>query len=157
MVNRSKNIGTAGETAVVRWLQHNGWPTAERRALAGSADLGDIVGTPGLCWEVKAGKAAEASTDGSVACWQNQTDAETKNSGADLGVLVCKRKGVAANVGRWWAWMRASDVAYLRHGEPSCGMAGESDAPDPWVRLTVDEAIALLRHAGYGTPLEEAA
>lgn len=32
-MNRSKQKGTAHETAVVRWLQSNGHPNAERRTL----------------------------------------------------------------------------------------------------------------------------
>lgn len=157
MVNRSKNIGTAGETAVVRWIRNNGWPHAERRALAGSTDLGDVVGMPGICVEIKAGKAAEVSADGALLCWQQQTLAETAHSGADLGLLVTKRKGVAANVGRWWAWMRVSDITWLRLGGPTSSHDEPQDGPDPWVRMTVDEALALLRHAGYGSPLEDAA
>ena len=45
MVNRSKNIGTAGETAVVRYLRDcGGWPNAERRALAGSERVPSATG-----------------------------------------------------------------------------------------------------------------
>lgn len=158
MVNRSKAIGTSGETAVVRWLQNNGFPQAERRALAGTQDLGDVVGTPGVCWEIKAGKAAEASTDGALLCWQQQTLAETAHSDSDLGVLVTKRKAVGSrNAGSWWAWLRASDVAYLRAGGLDGDQAEPDGAPDPWVRLTLEEAALLLRHGGYGSPLEEAA
>lgn len=49
MTNRPKAIGTAAETAVVRYLAAHGFPAAERRALHGATDLGDITGTPGLC------------------------------------------------------------------------------------------------------------
>ena len=55
MTNRPKAIGTAAETAVVRYLAAHGFPNAERRALHGATDLGDITGTPSLCWEVKGG------------------------------------------------------------------------------------------------------
>ena len=43
MVTRSKDIGTRAEAAVVRYLCANGWANAERRALRGSADWGDVV------------------------------------------------------------------------------------------------------------------
>ena len=49
MTNRPKAIGTAAETAVVRYLAAHGFPAAERRALHGATDLGDITGTPRSC------------------------------------------------------------------------------------------------------------
>ena len=51
MTNRPKAIGTAAETAVVRYLAAHGFPAAERRALHGATDLGDITGTPQIVWE----------------------------------------------------------------------------------------------------------
>ena len=39
MTNRPKAIGTAAETAVVRYLAAHGFPAAERRALHGARDL----------------------------------------------------------------------------------------------------------------------
>ena len=62
MTGRPKDIGTAAETAVVRFLRDNGFPLAERRALHGSTDRGDITGTPGLVWEVKGGDAAKTAS-----------------------------------------------------------------------------------------------
>lgn len=55
MNNSPKAIGTAAETAVVRYLAAHGFPAAERRALHGATDLGDITGTPSLCWETERG------------------------------------------------------------------------------------------------------
>ena len=56
--NMSK--GKAAERAVARWLRENGWPQADRAVRTGyrsslrtSDDPGDIVGTPGLAWQVK--------------------------------------------------------------------------------------------------------
>ena len=159
MVNRSKNIGTAGETAVVRYLRDcGGWPNAERRALAGSADLGDIIGTPGICWEVKAGKAAETATDGDLRAWQDQTDTETRNSRSELGVLVCKRKAVGAgNAGSWWAWTRLSwlvEMGFCTGGHADvCDCQPHDTRIDVWVRMTLREMTWLLRQGGYGSPL----
>jgi len=60
-VSKSKQKGTAAETAVVRYLrslnfQHAGpaFPNAERRALSGGKDMGDIAGIPDTVIEVKA-------------------------------------------------------------------------------------------------------
>ena len=150
MVSRPKDIGTAGESAVVRYLRSNGMAGAERRALAGANDLGDITGTPGLCWEVKSGKAAQnagAAQTKLIDDWLGQTLTETQNADADFGVLVCKRAGVgAANAGLWWAYLRCDDFLAL-HGHP--GPRAGVDV----IRVTLAEAVALLRHAGYGDEL----
>lgn len=149
-MTRPKDIGTQGETAVVRYLRANGFPYAERRALAGANDLGDVTGTPGVCWEVKAGRVAEASADGCLATWQAQLDTEQRNTRSDIGVLVLKRKAVGtANAGRWWAYVRAEQIATLLNGHT---VSSEHRA---WVRLTLADAVALLRQAGYGTALPE--
>jgi len=58
-VSASKAKGTAAETAVVRFLQANGYPHCERRALAGAQDRGDVAGIPGLVIEVKDCKRME--------------------------------------------------------------------------------------------------
>ena len=47
MVNRSKQRGTAAETAVLRHVRTHGFPWAERLALSGNADQGDISLLPG--------------------------------------------------------------------------------------------------------------
>ena len=47
-MNKPKRIGTAAETAVTRYARTAGFPLAERRALAGGADLGDILLAPGV-------------------------------------------------------------------------------------------------------------
>lgn len=155
MTNKSKNIGTAGETAVVRFLAANGFPHAERRALCGNHDFGDVTGTPGLCWEVKAGHAAERCAGADLRAWQDQTDIETRNSKADIGILVLKRKGVGAdNAGQWWAYLRAWDLAQCIAGGV---LIVEQTAPNPYVRVLLKEAVRVLRHAGYGDPLEDAA
>jgi len=52
-MSKAKAKGTSAETAVVKYLIDNGFPYAERRALNGALDLGDITGTPALAWEVK--------------------------------------------------------------------------------------------------------
>ena len=68
-MTRSKDIGTRAETQVVRFLAANGWPSAERRALHGSLDQGDVTGTPGLVWEVKGGEAAKCASDKLISAW----------------------------------------------------------------------------------------
>jgi len=153
-MNKPKAIGTAGETAVVGFLRLNGFATAERRALAGAFDLGDIVGTPGLCWEVKAGAAAANAAPGQIAKWMAETLCETQNARADYGLLVTKRAAVGpARAGEWWAYLRSDDFLALS------GARGPRPDMLPFctVRITLAEAVALLRHAGYGDAPEQVA
>jgi hypothetical protein len=84
-VNKSKRIGTAWETTVVRYLRE--WfRYAERRALAGSQDLGDITGIPGVVWELKDCVRHE------LAQWTDETETERTNANAQYGILVVKRR-----------------------------------------------------------------
>lgn len=141
MVNKSGNIGTATETAVVNVLHLHGFPHAERRRLHGAVDLGDVVGTPGVCWEVKGGEAARNASDAQVAAWLTETDRERRNSCADIGVLVVARKGIGLhNAHRWWAIVKPYPIN------------GDNHQLDVVARLYLVDACKLLRIAGYGTP-----
>lgn len=84
-MSKSKAKGTAFETAVVRFLQWNGFPHAERAPLAGNKDRGDITGTPGIVWECKNAKTIR------LAEWSDETETEAGNADADFGILVIKR------------------------------------------------------------------
>lgn len=146
----SKSIGTPAETAVVKFLIAHGWPHAERRILSGAHDKGDVTGTPGLCWEVKAGKAAEFASDGQIAAWLVETETERVNAKAAIGILVTKRKGISGTrAGEWWAHLDGgvfADLIYDRHdGEPY----EQIGIP---VRTNLANVVELLRDAGYGSP-----
>ncbi|WP_326564534.1 hypothetical protein [Micromonospora peucetia] len=151
MKTRPRDIGTRAESAVVRHLTANGWPTAERRSLRGALDAGDITGTPSICWEVKGGEAARTASDLTISRWMDELDRERINATADIGVLVVQRAGIGpANAGRWWAVLPLSTVALLRVGiQPPPNRAVVADAP---VRMLLADAVTLLRAAGYGTP-----
>lgn len=152
-MSRSKNIGTRAETAVVRYLRRAGWPHAERRALRGRQDAGDITGTPGICWEVKARKRPVSDAD--VAAWLAETETEAAAAGAEIGVLVVRRPGVGeAHAGRWWAYMRLGTAAILHVA--LVNPAPETRTGGPPVRMLLGDAVRLLRAAGYGEPLPEA-
>jgi len=108
MTNRPRQKGTAAESAVAGWLRDNGFPHAERRALAGVIDKGDITGTPGVCWEIKSHNRL------AIPEWLRELDVESANSGAGVGLLVVKPKGIGATrVGDWWAVQRLSHAAAL--------------------------------------------
>lgn len=143
---RPKDIGTAAETAVVRALRRNGFPHAERRALHGNQDLGDITGTPGLVWEVKGGEAAKAASDGQVQLWLDETETERNNAGACYGILVLQRRGIGpANADRWWAIRRVKIGDWLDPVEVVT------------VRMTLADMCVFLRSLAFGQPLPEVA
>jgi len=85
-VNRSKQRGTAFETRVVKYLQERGFVNAERRALAGTLDKGDITGLPGVVIECKNVKAID------LAGWMDETLAEQKNARASVAFCVFPRR-----------------------------------------------------------------
>jgi hypothetical protein len=96
MVNRSKAKGTAAETAVVGYLQRRGWIHAERRALAGVLDKGDVAGVAGVVLEVKSCKALD------LAGWLKEAQVEQTNAGATVGAVVAKKRGTT-DPGDWYA------------------------------------------------------
>lgn len=86
-MSKQKAKGTSFETLVVRYLRDNGFPHAERRALTGVNDMGDITGTGPLVWECKNHAAIKLSE------WMRETEQERQNADADYGILVVKRRG----------------------------------------------------------------
>ena len=152
-MSRSKDIGTRAETAVVQYLRANGFEHAERRALRGAADAGDITGTPGICWSVKGGNAARTASDTTVDRWLTELAGQCVHAAADVGVLVMQRAGYGpARAESWTAVMRLGTAAALH-------LTLVNPTPDMWtsgpaVRMRLGDAAALLRTAGYGNPVE---
>lgn len=99
-MSKSKQKGTAAETAVVKWLQEKGRKDVERRALSGILDRGDIAGIPGVVIEVKNHAKMTLSQ------WLDELDVEVKNDKADTGVVLHKKRGTT-DVGQWYATMPA--------------------------------------------------
>jgi len=85
VVNRAKQKGTAWETRLVRYLQSNGFPYAERRALSGKLDKGDIL-VPGVCIEAKNQRQVN------LAAWVDEMVKEKANAGVDVGVVIFPRR-----------------------------------------------------------------
>lgn len=81
MANPSKRKGTAAESLVVSVLVDAGWPYAERRALNGSQDRGDVAGVPGVVVEVKAEREFHITE------WLREAAAEKANDGAEVGAV----------------------------------------------------------------------
>lgn len=90
MTNTSKRRGTDWESAVVEELRAHGWAGAERRALAGALDKGDIAGVPGVMFECKAERAIN------LAQYMKEVELQTHNAGASVGVAVVKKRNYGA-------------------------------------------------------------
>lgn len=98
MANPSKAIGTRAETKVARYLTGQGLPT-ERKALAGSADQGDLRmlspdGTE-VTLEVKAGKQTGNYRRSQLKEWQQQAVVEGRNSKTQCVLVIVRyRRGL---------------------------------------------------------------
>ena len=100
----SKDKGTRAETAVTRYCR-GFFPAAERRALHGRQDVGDILLAPGIIIEVKAGKTAQTASLRKIRDWIAETQREVANAGADIGLLVTQRQGLGlGRVEDWECW-----------------------------------------------------
>ena len=107
-MSKAKAKGTIAESALVKYLQANGFPLAERRALTGQFDQGDVTGTPCLAWEVKNHKSYKFPE------WIKETEVERINAKADYGILVVKPNGVGvARPEDFWAIMPLSFIVDL--------------------------------------------
>ncbi|TDC52862.1 hypothetical protein E1281_18420 [Actinomadura sp. KC345] len=105
-MSAAKRKGTAAETAVVNYLRTQGWPHAERRALNGVLDRGDVAGVVGTVVEVK----DQARTE--LAAWLDETARETENDGAAYGVVWHKRRGKGSPAD-WYVSMSGATFARL--------------------------------------------
>lgn len=143
MTNRPKAIGTAAETAVVRYLAAHGFPAAERRALHGATDLGDITGTPGIVWEVKGGEAAKDASDNQIADWMDEAQTEAGDAGATYGFLIVARR--RKNVRDWWAVIDVCDLAKLVRRDAL------DQSSNLHCRLTLAQLVELLTLAGWAS------
>lgn len=127
MSTKSKRTGTTAETAVVKYLQ-NWWPAAERRALSGNKDKGDVAGIPDTVIEVKAAKTQL------IGPWKRETLIEMENAGAGLCMLVVKRP--YKPVAEWDAYMPAYQTVLGGHN----AYRGR----DQWVRMDLVLAVAAI-------------
>lgn len=111
-MNRSKAKGTAAESAVVTYLQSRGWPHAERRALTGGKDKGDLAGIYGVAGaamlEVKAWKTAN------IPAWLREMAVEKDNANAAVAAVISKPRGIGdTRVGDWHVHMTVKQLCDL--------------------------------------------
>lgn len=136
MSTASKKRGTETERLVVRFLVSEGFYRAERRALAGENDKGDVTGIEDVCIEVKGDRSNR------VAVWKAETVREARNAGADFYFLVVRKD--RKPVQEWEVHMPISqlcdDLAHEYNGLKE----------EPWVRMDLALAVVLMRDRGFG-------
>lgn len=103
---RGKTKGTQAETAVVTYLIDNGFPAAERRALNGNQDRGDVAGVPGVCIEVK------NQRDFELAAWVDEASREGRMAHAAVTVVWHKRRN-KGSPGEWYVTMSGEQFVRL--------------------------------------------
>lgn len=86
-MSKSRAKGTGWESAIVDYLRTHGVPHAERRALGGAHDRGDIAGIPGVVIEAKCAATI------TLAAWLDEASVEARNDRAVVGVVWFKRRG----------------------------------------------------------------
>lgn len=82
----SNRKGGRFERELVQFLKENGFPHAERRALRGADDRGDIVGIPGLVIEAKSHNRLD------LPGWLDQLREEKERDGGSDGAVIARRR-----------------------------------------------------------------
>lgn len=149
----SSDVGKETEQMVARWLRGSGWPGAERRVKTGYrcatrevADEGDILGCPGICWQVKSLRPMNRA-ELAVPKWLAETESQRAASGADLGFLVVRRWGTT-DVGRWWIFQPLAQLHQLTcpEGDEVAEVYGVGHIP---VRMDMAALAGLLHTTGW--------
>lgn len=134
----NKDKGTRAESAVVRLAREMYWPYAERRALTGGKDRGDITGIPGLVIQVKDVERK------SVGAWQLATLEQLANDNASTCILVVKT--FRKNVRQWDTYI---PISHFLYEDPEKAQYFQAWDVQPWVRMDLEVAFEWLKKAGY--------
>jgi hypothetical protein len=133
---------------VVGYLHSRGLTGVERAVRTGFsaggrsvADAGDLTGWPGVCVQVKSLRPANAA-ERETRRWLAETEAQRRQSGASVGLLVVRRWGTT-DVGEWWCFLMARDLLHAAEGGP---ILHTTTAP---VRLELEDAVDLLQTWGW--------
>lgn len=139
--NRRKGHDT--ERAVARYLRAVGFPGAERAVRTGYRvgdrevpDPLDITGIPGVVWSVK----NDASNQ--IGKWLHEAETAQHHHGAELAILVVRRRG-KAEPSRWWAWVSLPALVRAVLGTGWHDVSG-------YVCLELGDLVPMLHRAGYG-------
>lgn len=143
---RAKDKGTFAESHVVKHLVGSGiFPGAHRSALAGSADIGDIIGCRDYTIQVKNCATMQ------IPAWLRATEEQRTRHGEPYGVLVVKRLGSGVrSIGNWHVIMLSEPWKQLwrEAGKPAINMwfAGKDTMRAlNWVNLGLDTVRVEFR------------
>lgn len=134
-MSKSRARGTDTETKVVRYLVSEGFYRAERRALKGKLDEGDVTGIEGVCIEVKGDRSNKLSA------WKAETIEEAGNARVPMYLLVVRVD--YKPVERWEA-----HVPWNLLGNPEMVLGGDLEDYQ-WVRMDLRLAVRWLKAMGY--------
>ncbi len=139
--NRRKGHDT--ERSVAKYLRAVGFAGAERAVRTGYTvgdrtvpDPLDITGIPGTVWSVKNDARNE------IPKWLNEAEIARDTHGAELAILVVRRRG-KADVSRWWAWVSLPSLVRAVLGTGWHDVSG-------YVCLELGDLVPMLHRAGYG-------
>lgn len=117
--------GRAAERDVVTYLKAQGWPDARRSVATGfsngvteSQDVGDILGVPGFCLQVK-NMARRLEGKLLLDVWQEtqrQAAELTRLSGVYATPVIVEKRAGQAFVSRWWLHMASRSYVRMLTG-----------------------------------------
>lgn len=145
----SQRKGKEYEQRLARYLVEQGWPDAKRSVRSGwsnsrseSQDEGDITGTPGLCFQLKAGDVELVPGAGLDRIYR-ETVAQARDR---LPLIVNRRVGVA-DPGGWFAWLSSASYASVVLGVPGwlAQAVGDDDGGGYFVRVQLGDIVTRLR------------
>lgn len=87
--------------------------TGYRNAVTSADDEGDIDGTPGLCFQVKA--LGSELVSGKVL---DALHADVRVQAGSRLPLILNKRPSRSDVGQWWVWLTVGDLVHLKCGYP---------------------------------------
>lgn len=141
MSNPPKQRGTLAETTVERTVNATLPGAAQRVALKGSHDQGDVHIWGGrIVVEVKSRR--QWASPAQIEAWMGELERECMNVPAcSVGVLVVKRPGSGpANAGDWLCYLRADEFALVAYSEPVVNV----ETAHAWVCVSLATLILML-------------
>ena len=160
MTKAHRDRGVVTERMVAKYLREHGFANAERAVKTGVrtidrevADPGDITGTPGLVWQVKALKPLTRA-EATVPAWLAETEQQRAGASAALGILVVRRDQREPE--QWFAFVPLADLYAAAGVEVPRVLNVDRDAVvQQAARLYLGDLVTLLRSWGYGDPIVE--
>lgn len=126
----NKDKGTAAEREVVKYLRSKYWPYAERRALTGRLDRGDVTGVLGVVIQVKDVQQKKLGT------WFEEVQVQAANDGGSVAVLVVRT--FRKNVSKWDTYVQLNWL-----------LDEDMFPPGVFARMDLEAVADLLHKRGY--------